>query len=147
MQTQTQSLKIECKTFADYGYILVSRLIRCTEALLEEVNAEVAKSAPLTFNDLRNLILRKLKELMGNRVVEYYFDEAIDWMKVYGDPTMYRVVDAVDELDIELVEGVKARFNVHADYVVVEKDDSDIVIYYKINSVELDVLVVEVLDE
>ena len=131
----------------DYNSVLIDRLVRCVDAVAQEVNEVVAKYGALTFDEIRDLIIRKLRELIGDKEVRFYFDEVVEGKKVYDNPAIYRVVDAIDELIIEVVDGVEAHFSVYADYVYVSNDDHDIVLYYKINGVELDSINVEVDDQ
>ena len=128
----------------DYNTILLDRLVKCVDATMKDVNEVVSKFGSLTFDEIRNLIIKKLKELIGDKEIRFYFDEVVEGRKVYDNPAIYRVVDAVDELIVEVDDGIEAHFNVYADYVFVSKDDHDIVLYYKINDVELDSINVEV---
>ena len=128
----------------DYNTILIDRLVKCVDATINDVNEVVSKFGALTFDEIRNLIIKKMKELVGEKEVRYYFDEVIEGKKVCGNPAIYRVVDAVDELIIEVADGIEAHFNVYADYVYIPANDHDIVLYYKINDVELDSINVEV---
>jgi hypothetical protein len=128
----------------DYNTILLDRLVKCVDAVAQEVNETVAKYGALTFDEIRDLIIRKLKELIGDKEVRFYFDEVVEEKKVYDNPSIYRVVDAVDELIIEVADGIEAHFSVYADYVYIDKGNSEAVLYYKINDVELDSIDVEV---
>jgi len=146
-QTQTKiatELKFECRTLMDHDTILLDRLVKCVDAAMHNVNEAVSKFGALTFDEIRDLVIRGLRELIGDKDTRFYFDEVVEGMKVYDSPAIYRVVDAVDELIVEVGDGIEAHFNVYADYVFVSKDDHDIVLYYKINDVELDSINVEV---
>jgi hypothetical protein len=144
-QTQTKyELKLECRTLMDYNTILIDRLVKCVDAVTQEFNEAVSKFGALTFYEVRNLIIEKLRELIGDKEVRYYFDEVVEGEKVYDNPAIYRVVDAVDELIIEVADGIEAHFNVYADFVYVSRDSGDLVLYYKINGIELDSIDVEV---
>ena len=150
-QTQTSQtkaeLKFECATLMDYNTILIDRLVKCVDATINDVNEVVSKFGALTFYEVRDLVTRKLRELIGDKEVRFYFDEVVEGKKVYDNPAIYRVVDAIDELIVEVADGIEAHFSVYADYVYVDKGNSEAVLYYKINDVELDSINVEVDDQ
>jgi hypothetical protein len=149
-QTQTKiatELKFECRTLMDHDTILLDRLVKCVDAAMQNVNEAVSKFGTLTFYEIRDLVIRGLRELIGDKDTRFYFDDVVEGRKVYDNPAIYRVVDAVDELIVEVADGIEAHFNVYADYVFASRNSGDVVLYYKINGIELDSIYVEVDDQ
>jgi hypothetical protein len=48
-----------------------------------------------------------------------------------------RTYDAIDWLTVAIANGPEILFDVHADYVVAEEGNKRRVVYFKINSIEL----------
>jgi len=89
---------------------------------------------------LEEKVMEKLNQYQNIEYVEYYFDEGAVWDEIeVGNTVVSRTYDAIDWLTVAIADGPEILFDVHADYVVAEEGNKRRVVYFKINSIKLNV--------